>query len=100
MVHIVTSRICNLCPKASAPLTDIMRLVLLASFVASVASQAFESADFNVMEALIAQGVNITALPQLSELVERSSDVGCKVAVSADLEFLKTKTNAITSAPL
>jgi len=83
LVHIATSFTCNLNRKAAAPPTIVMRLILLASFLASVASQVFEPADFNVTEALIAQGVNVSALPHLSELVERASDLGCDIAVSS-----------------
>lgn len=55
----------------------------LGAFVASVSAQtgAFEPADFNVTEALIANGVNVSAIPQLSGLVERSALSGCSIAV-------------------
>jgi hypothetical protein len=55
----------------------------LGVFVASVSAQTgvFEPADFNVTEALIANGVNVTALPQLSSLVERTSLFSCSIAV-------------------
>lgn len=75
------------------PLSDNMRLVLLASLVASVASQAFEPADFNVTEALITQSVNVSALPQLSELAKRSSELGCNIAVSSVERILMTTPN-------
>ena len=59
-------------------------LTALAVLMAScVAQDAFESADFNVTEALLEQGVNVSALPELAGLVERSSDLACSVAVSA-----------------
>lgn len=81
----------NLDHEATAPLKDIMRLILLASSVASVASQIFEPADFNVTEALIKQGVNVSAIPQLSGLIERSSDFGCNTAVSS-IKCMLTRT--------
>ncbi|KAI4672235.1 hypothetical protein J4E85_009603 [Alternaria conjuncta] len=57
----------------------------LGAFVASVSAQtgAFEPADFNVTEALIANGVNVSAIPQLSGLVERSALSGCSIACSS-----------------
>jgi hypothetical protein len=56
----------------------------LSAFVAAVSAQTgvFEPADFNVTEALIANGVNVSAIPQLSALVERSFLGGCSIAVS------------------
>ena len=59
-----------------------MRSIFIATLASCVASQIFEPADFNVTKALIAQGVNVSALPQLASLVERSSDRGCDIAVS------------------
>lgn len=55
----------------------------LGAFVASVTAQtgAFEPADFNVTEALIANGVNVSAVPQFSGLVERTALSGCSIAV-------------------
>jgi hypothetical protein len=56
-------------------------LLLVASAV-SVLAQTFEPADFNVTEALLDQGVNVSAIPGLLELAERSSTAGCAIAVS------------------
>jgi hypothetical protein len=42
----------------------------------------FEAPDFNVTEALLANGVNVSALPELAPLVERSTFSGCSIAVS------------------
>jgi hypothetical protein len=55
----------------------------LGAFLASVSAQAgtFEPVDFNVTEALIANGVNVSAIPQLPDLVERTSPSGCSIAV-------------------
>jgi hypothetical protein len=64
-----------------------MRSFLFAALASFVASQTFEAPDFNVTEALIAQGVNVTALPELAGLVERSSDLACHIAVRSP-EFL------------
>ena len=41
-----------------------------------------EAPDFNVTEALIANGINVSALPELGPLVERSTFNGCSIAVS------------------
>ena len=58
-----------------------MRFLLLAIYAAFVASLDFESANFNVTEALISQGVNVSALPQPDAPTERSSGVACSIAV-------------------
>jgi len=58
-----------------------MRSILFAVFASFVASQNFEASDFNVTEALIDQGVNVSALPELAGLVERSSNLACNIAV-------------------
>jgi hypothetical protein len=63
-----------------------MRSFLLATLATLVACQTFEAPDFNVTEALLDQGVNISALPELAGLVERSSDLACNIAVSV-LQF-------------
>lgn len=57
----------------------------LATLAVGVACQAtFEPADFNVTEALIGNGVDVSALPELASLVERASTTGCSAAVSLD----------------
>jgi hypothetical protein len=45
------------------------------------AQDAFEPADFNVTEALIDNGINVSAIPELAGLVVRSSLKGCSIAV-------------------
>ncbi|KAK7949220.1 uncharacterized protein PG986_010106 [Apiospora aurea] len=40
----------------------------------------FEPANFNVTEALIQQGVDVSALPELASLAERSSNLACRTA--------------------
>lgn len=56
-----------------------------AALVAGVVSQAtFEPADFNVTEALLKNGVDVSALPELAPLAERSLLDGCSIAVSTD----------------
>ncbi|CAN9213634.1 unnamed protein product [Alternaria sp. RS040] len=54
----------------------------LVAFVAFVSAQTgvFEPADFNVTKALIANGINVSAIPQLSGLVERTSLSSCSIA--------------------
>ena len=59
-----------------------MRSFLLATLATLVASRTFEAPDFNVTEALLDQGANISALPELAGLVERSSDLACNITVS------------------
>ena len=64
-----------------------MKLFSVAAIAAltasSVAQDSFETPDFNVTEALVEQGVNISTLPELAGLVERSSNLACSIAVSA-----------------
>ncbi|KAI4921219.1 uncharacterized protein J4E92_008208 [Alternaria infectoria] len=55
-----------------------------AALVAGVVSQAtFEPADFNVTEALLNNGVKVSALPELAPLAERSSLDGCSIACNS-----------------
>jgi hypothetical protein len=57
--------------------------VSLAAFTAGALSQAtFEPADFNITEALLKNGVDVSAIPQLAPLAERSLSSGCLAAVS------------------
>jgi hypothetical protein len=51
-----------------------------------LAQDVFEPADFNVTEALLNNGVNVSAIPDLSGLAERSLLGGCSVAVSGGQE--------------
>ena len=44
-------------------------------------TQSFEPADFNVTEALLRNGVNASALPDLSNIAEQSALSGCSAAV-------------------
>jgi len=41
----------------------------------------FEPADFNVTEALIDNGINVSTIPDLAGLEARSSLKGCSIAV-------------------
>jgi hypothetical protein len=45
-------------------------------------SGEFEAPDFNITEALLANGINVSALPELAPLVERTLTSGCSIAVS------------------
>jgi hypothetical protein len=51
-----------------------------------IAQDVFEPADFNVAEALLDNGVNVSALPELSELGARSRLSGCSIIVSDNLD--------------
>jgi len=60
-----------------------MRLLFpFATLLLSVVSQVFEPADFSVTEALLDQGINVSALPELAGLTDRSSNLACNIAVS------------------
>ncbi|KAF2820323.1 FAD-binding domain-containing protein [Ophiobolus disseminans] len=47
------------------------------------AQDTFESPDFNVTEALIENGINVSAIPELASLAVRSSTSGCSIACSS-----------------
>ncbi|KAG9193876.1 hypothetical protein G6011_03911 [Alternaria panax] len=59
-----------------------MRPFLLFGLASAVASQVFEAPDFNVTEALIEHGVDVSALHRLSSLTTRSSNEACDIAYS------------------
>jgi hypothetical protein len=70
-----------------------MRAFLIHIIAAGVMSQTFEPSDFNITEALIAQGINVSALPKLTALERRSSDLACNIAVSTlPSRLVKTQT--------
>ncbi|KAK8093527.1 hypothetical protein PG997_000212 [Apiospora hydei] len=54
--------------------------MLFSSLAIGAQSQAFELANFNVTDALVQQGVNLSALPELAPLADRSSDFACHIA--------------------
>jgi hypothetical protein len=68
-----------------------MRSFLFAALASLVASQAFETSDFNVTEALLDQGVNVSALPELAGLVERASNLACNIAVSIPKQAIRNQ---------
>jgi len=45
-------------------------------------AKAIEPTDFNVTDALVALGVNVSTIPALAALSERSSVSACSIAVS------------------
>ena len=59
------------------------QLSVCALAVAAGAStqDVFEPADFNVTEALIDNGINVSTIPDLADLAARSSLKGCSIAV-------------------
>jgi len=63
----------------------------IAAFTAGALSQAtFEPTDFNITEALLNNGVNASAIPDLAPFVERSSSSGCSAAVSVRINGMLT----------
>lgn len=62
------------------------------------AQDVFEPPDFNVTEALLNNGVNVSAIPDLAGLVERSLSSGCSIAVS--LAFAYGRYGILYSAAL
>ncbi|KAH3950843.1 hypothetical protein HBI25_174980 [Parastagonospora nodorum] len=63
------------------PFTIVPAIALAAGVRAQ--TDEFEAPDFNVTEALLANGVNISALPELAPLVERSTFSGCSIACNS-----------------
>ena len=53
-----------------------------AATVVYAQTDEFEAPDFNITEALIANGINVSALPELAPLIDRSPLGGCSIAVS------------------
>ena len=62
-----------------------LQSLLLPSSLTVLAQSTFEPHDFNVTEALIDQGINVSALPELAALSVRSSITGCSTAVSVSI---------------
>lgn len=56
-------------------------LALGARHAIAQTADGFEAPDFNITEALIRNGINISAIPELSGLTERTLLSGCSVAV-------------------
>lgn len=61
-------------------LCSVFPLLLFGS--TSRAQLPFESADFDVVDALLNNGVNVSAIPALNGLVTLGSPSACSVAVS------------------
>ncbi len=61
--------------------TLLAALALAANAQSNLTTDAIEPADFNITAALFDIGVNVTELPA-AELVERSSNAACSIAVS------------------
>lgn len=51
------------------------------AFVACVLASGFEPNDFNVTKALVDNGFDVTGIPGLADLAERSSSSACSLAV-------------------
>ena len=68
----------------SAVMKRFHQLCVCALAVAAGAStqDVFEPADFNVTEALIDNGINVSTIPDLAGLAAGSSLKGCSIAVS------------------
>lgn len=57
--------------------------ILSAAGTGTRAQTPLETTDFNVIEALLEQGVDVSSIPALATLVERSSNSACAIAVSS-----------------
>ncbi|KAF2026757.1 FAD-binding domain-containing protein [Setomelanomma holmii] len=60
-----------------------MKNLVLTTFVTYAASQTFEPVDFNITDALLDNGVNVSAIPELSGLTTRSTLSGCAAACTS-----------------
>ncbi|KAL8880398.1 MAG: hypothetical protein Q9198_002184 [Flavoplaca austrocitrina] len=56
---------------------------LFVALALRVTAQKFEPDDFNVTQALVDRGVNVTAIPGLSSLAGQSSNQACSIACNA-----------------
>jgi hypothetical protein len=61
---------------------SLSAIFALSTGVIAQAGDVFEALDFNITEALIHNGVNISAIPELGNFVERTLLSGCSTAVS------------------
>jgi hypothetical protein len=68
-------------------------LALLSVAAAGALPDAFEPADFNVTEALFANGIDISTIPGLGDLTQRSSNSGCAIAVLSQIGVLGNSAN-------
>ena len=68
---------------AAAQRTIMKTFAASSVLIAGALSQStFESTDFNVTQALLDNGVSVSALPELAPFTERSLSSGCSAAVS------------------
>jgi hypothetical protein len=82
---------------------ETIALGTLAATAGVKAQDVFEPADFNVTEALIKNGVNVSAIPELAGLVIRSSLKGCSIAVRSQQPYARfslTRTEKCSSLKL
>lgn len=67
-------------------MSKIISIAVVTALAAQAFGQAdvtFEAPDFNVTQALIDNGVDVSTIPELSGLVERTLDLApCSIAVS------------------
>lgn len=65
----------------------ISTFIPAAACIAGVSAQTgeFETPTFNITEALLANGINVSALPELAPLVERTLSSGCSIAVGPSM---------------
>ena len=70
-------------PSEIMKVTQVISIgALTAGALAQSNANTFEKADFNITEALIGNGVDVSAIPELSGLVERTLDLSpCAIAV-------------------
>lgn len=62
--------------------TSFVTALALGVGVSAQTGDVFEAPDFNITEALLDNGVNVSAIPELAGLVERTLLSGCSIAVS------------------
>ncbi|KZL73739.1 FAD binding domain-containing protein [Colletotrichum tofieldiae] len=89
---------------------QVSRLMLAAAMAASHilsvvaqdpgdADSVVEPADFNVAEALLEHGIDVSEIPQLNDIGKRSK-VGCSAAVSGDLALTTLERTLILVPPM
>lgn len=59
----------------------VSSVLALSTAIVAQTDDVFEAPDLNITAALVGNGVNISAIPELAALVERTLLSGCSIAV-------------------
>lgn len=73
---------------AGKMLARLASSLAFASTIKSSLAADVEPADFNATQALIDQGLDVSAVPALADLARRGSKSGCSIAVGDTIPFV------------